>query len=95
MKVIVGGGTNWIYRTLENIKIEPILHRILLRLFQKLPSQVNIIVHGQLEHGRDIFQISGYDPKLVISILDDLMHQFGLYPNDVLSPNTSIAGIQS
>ena len=52
---ILNGDSAWIHRTLESIKDETILHKLLLRLFQAIYPKYAQNVHGSYENGRDLF----------------------------------------
>jgi hypothetical protein len=52
--IIEGPSRLWIHRTLESIKDERKLHRILLRLFQNSVPCYAQIRHGPIEYGKDI-----------------------------------------
>jgi hypothetical protein len=55
---VTTGGTNWIHRTLESISNEDLFRKLLLRLFQHSSPLFAQIVHGAIEHGRDIIVLS-------------------------------------
>ncbi|MES0491341.1 MAG: hypothetical protein ABUK01_15210 [Leptospirales bacterium] len=54
---VITGGTNWIYRTIDKINDEAILRKVLLRLFQYKYPKYAQIVHGPMEHGKDILVV--------------------------------------
>jgi hypothetical protein len=65
-RIIEGPLNNWVHRTLESIKDEKKLHRILLRLFQNSVPRYAQITHGPLEHGKDIVVLVSENGKGVL-----------------------------
>jgi hypothetical protein len=63
---LLGGQRTWIYRTLESIKDERTLQKIILRLLQSaLPTYAQIL-HGPLEYGKDIVAAFQSDDDVVL-----------------------------
>jgi hypothetical protein len=58
---ISGQNRTWIYRTIEGIKDETVLQRLLLRLMQaQLPLYAQVR-HGPIEYGKDIVALVDRD----------------------------------
>ena len=58
------GKTDWIYRTIKNIKQERILHKILLDLYRSQYPRFTQLVHGSFENGRDLFLLPKNSERL-------------------------------
>jgi hypothetical protein len=64
--IIEGPSRLWIHRTLESIKHERKLHRVLLRLFQNSVPRYAQIRHGPIEYGKDIAVAAQDGDQLVL-----------------------------
>lgn len=62
------GPSSWFYRKLESIPDEDILRKVLLRLFQSLSPDYAQIVHGVVEHGKDILRVIEIDGNKVLEL---------------------------
>ena len=66
LEEILGQNQTWIYRTLENIRDEIVLQKILLRLLEaQLPLYAQIL-HGPLEFGKDVVVLLEEDGQRVL-----------------------------
>ncbi len=62
----LGAQQTWIYRTLESIKDERTLQRIVLRLIQSSSPSYAQILHGPLEYGKDIVVVVRSDNQVIL-----------------------------
>ena len=63
---LLGGQRIWMYRTLESIKDERLLQKIVLRLVQDgLPAYAQIL-HGPLEYGKDLVVLFRQDGTVIL-----------------------------
>jgi len=66
IRIVEGPSRIWMHRTLENIKDERKLHRILLRLFQNSVPWYAQVRHGPMEFGKDIAVAAEEGGELVL-----------------------------
>ena len=65
---VSGQNRTWIYRTIEGIKDETVLQKILLRLMQaQLPLYAQVR-HGPIEYGKDIVALVGRDGQYILQM---------------------------
>jgi hypothetical protein len=99
---LLGQQRTWIYRTLESIKDENILQRLLLRLMQGQLPRYAQIRHGPIEYGKDIVALIQIDERHILEMYqvkagnltkaswpkarDELEEMFQVEVNDVQLP---------
>jgi hypothetical protein len=66
IRIVEGPSRLWIHRTLESIKDERKLHRLLLRLFQNSVPRYAQVRHGPIEYGKDIAVAAQDGDELVL-----------------------------
>jgi hypothetical protein len=68
LQEVLGQNHTWMYRTLESIKDETLLQKLLLRLLEaQLPLYAQIL-HGPLEYGKDVVVLLEEDNQRVLSM---------------------------
>jgi hypothetical protein len=67
-KAVLGPERSWVHRTLEGVKDEDVLRKLLLRLLEASPSPpaYGHIRHGPLEHGKDVVVLLEEHDRLVL-----------------------------
>jgi hypothetical protein len=65
---IEGQQLTWIHKTLESIRDERVLQKVLLRLFQSSVPRFAQVRHGPLEFGKDIAVLAESDGELVLTL---------------------------
>jgi len=65
-KVVEGTSRLWIYRTLESIRDENKLRKVLLRLFQNSVPKYAQVRHGPIEYGTDIAVVVGDQEQMLL-----------------------------
>jgi len=65
---LLGQQRTWIYRTMESIRDENVLQRLLLRLMQGQAPRYAQIRHGPIEYGKDIVALMEIDGRHILEM---------------------------